>query len=196
MREELQGKIKENKVNLMKNEFVEVIQYHMENRMLINIDRECIPGTTSLTGFPIAFTEEWLLMTNIYDFRDEGYVLIRICDITDAYSKESDSFYEMICIREKLQDKIDDCPVNEISDIGSLLAEINPCRFVSIHCEKETKKCNYFLGKSKMTTDEFVEFASINVDGQWNEVTDIIKISDITMIAFDDNYSKMYYKYT
>ena len=99
-------------------ELHETIQYHIENKMLLNGERTFDNETDVVRGFPIKISEELLLMTVINDFHDEGFVLLRLSDISDAYSKESDAFYEKICISEGLQNKVQQCHVNTICSVN------------------------------------------------------------------------------
>lgn len=82
---------------MMNFEMLEDIIYHIDNKMLITVERNAFESNVH-RGFPVKITDEFLLMTNIIDFYNEGYVLLRCADITDAYSKESDTFYGKICI--------------------------------------------------------------------------------------------------
>lgn len=178
----------------MKNELNEVIQYHIDNKMILNIERAGI-SELNITGFPIFLTGNYLLMTNIYDFHDEGYVLIKTEDITDAYSNEDEAFYETVCIRENLHCKISTCPIKDMQDLKSIIEIIKHGRYITFHCEKENERCNFFMGKVKNISNDYVELLSLGADGKWNDKTDIVYFLDITMIVIDDNYAKMFYKY-
>lgn len=177
---------------------IETINYHINNKLLLNIERE-IYSLERITGFPIKLSKDFLLMTNVYDFHDEGYALIKTDDITDAYSKESDAFYERVCILNGLQKKIDNCPINinSITDIkGVFLELIHLQEYITIHCENEDDECNFFLGKILEISDSGVLFSSLGCDGKWNDKNDYIPFEKITMIVFGDYYSKMFYQYT
>ena len=68
----------------MTSEQKEIIQYHIDNKFIMSIDR-CFNGeTTSTVGFPIFLSDDFILTTIITDFRDEGYAILRTKDITDA----------------------------------------------------------------------------------------------------------------
>lgn len=195
MQEEFLEKIRKNKEDIMKRELIDIVQYHIDNKMILNIEREDISEGVKITGFPIVLTSDYLFMTNIYDFHDEGYVLVKTDDITDAYSNDNETFYESICIKEKLQNKIFDCRIKEVRDIKSFVEAIMKDRYITFHCEKEIEKCNFFMGKVEHITNDFVELLSLGVDGKWDNKPDTIYFTDVTMIAFDDYYSKMFYKY-
>ena len=177
-------------------ELHETIQYHIDNKMLLNVERTFDNETDVVRGFPIKISEELLLMTVINDFHDEGFVLLRLSDISDAYSKESDAFYEKICISEGLQNKVQQCHVNTICSVKCALQQLESYDgFISIECEEQREKCAFFLGKIITSEDDGVTFKDVGVDGEWDNETHKIPYGDITQISFGDNYSKTYYKY-
>ena len=177
-------------------ELHEIIQYHIDNKMLLNIERTFDNETDVVRGFPIKISEELLLMTIINDFHDEGFALLRLSDISDAYSKESDAFYEKICITEGLQNKVQQCHISTICSVKCVLQQLEGYDgFISIECEEQREKCAFFLGKIITAEDYGVTFKDVGVDGEWDNEAHKISYADITQITFGDNYSKTFYKY-
>ena len=76
----------------MTNEKKEIIQYHIDNKFIMTIDRCINDEDTSITGFPICLSEDFVLTTVIVDFHDEGFAIVRTKDVVDVYSKESEIF--------------------------------------------------------------------------------------------------------
>ena len=73
--------------------FFDFLQNHIRNIRTVERDRiEKEP----MSGFPRFVNSEILVMTKIYDFHDEGILVLKTANISDAYSKESDAFYEKI----------------------------------------------------------------------------------------------------
>lgn len=180
----------------MTNDMREVIQYHIDNGFMMTIDRCSNDKVISIEGFPICFSEDFILSTVIVDFHDEGYTILRTKDIIDAYSNESDSFVEQICIAEGLQQKIHQNFINEISAIKQILLQLKDYNgFICIQCEHQEKKCSFYMGKILNVQDGLVQFRDIDMFGEWDKNTDVIPFDEITQITFGDNYSKMYYKY-
>ena len=180
----------------MTDEMREIIQYHIDNKFIMTIDR-CFNGeTTSTTGFPIYLSEEFILMTVIVDFHDEGYAIIRTKDIVDAYSNESDSFNEQICISEGLQDNVQQEYIIEINSLKQILLQLKKYDgFICIQCEQQIERCSFYMGKIISIEDEGVSFKDIGMDGMWDDEIHNIPYEEITQVTFGDNYSKMYYKY-
>ncbi|MGM9937699.1 MAG: hypothetical protein ACI38A_10160 [Candidatus Ornithomonoglobus sp.] len=181
---------------MLSDESREIIQYHIDEKMLIDIERNDIASEETIHGFPLMLSQKFLLMTVIYDFHDEGYCILNTEYITDAYSHESDAFREKICISEGLRDI--PCPefLKGLQNYRQILENLQGYNgFISIQCEKEQQKCNFFLGKINSAENDRVIFHCFGADGMWDDKYDEIMYNDITQITFGDNYSKMLYKY-
>lgn len=181
--------------NTINNEMLETIKYHIDNKMILNIERIFNNETNSLSGFPVMLSENLLLMTVINDFYDEGFAILRLSDISDAYSKESDTFYEKICISENIGIRTSDI-VQEITDLTTVLKQlIKHEGFISIQCENQIERCTFYLGEINAIEQDGVVFKDIDMDGKWDDEPHKILFDEITQITFGDNYSKVFYKY-
>ena len=178
------------------NEIIETIEYHINNEMIIKIKRENIDDNEIL-GFPLGLSEEILLISRVVDFRDDGCLIIRLKDITDAYSLESNSFYEEICKKEGVRAIAqNENPITNISDLHLILSKLVGFKgFVSIQCELEDNELYYVIGEIISVQEKEIKFRSFDLQGKWTDKELSIPIDDITMVGFNDNYSKMFYKY-
>ncbi len=181
---------------MLLNEIVETIKYHIIKKKIIRIERKDMFDAEPINGLPIMLSNRFLLMTVVNDFHDEGYAILNIANITDAYSNEYDTFYEKICISEGLLDIPRPKFLSSIHSYKQIFKCLQVYEgLVSIQCEKQIKRCAFYLGIVKAVKDENVEFLDIGMDGKWDNETHIIQYDEITQINFGDNYSKMYYKY-
>ena len=129
-------------------ELYETIQYHINNKMIINIERLFNGETDIIHGFPIKMSSEFLLMSVINDFHDEGYSILRTSDIVDAYSNESDSFNEQICILEGLQNQVQQECIKELDSLKQIVLQLKNYKgFLCIQCEQQLIKCTFYLGE-------------------------------------------------
>lgn len=181
----------------MTNEQKEIIQYHIDNKFIMKIDR-CFNGETiSVMGFPIFMSDEFLFTTVVTDFHDEGYAVLCVKDIVDAYSNESDSTYEQICVSEGLQDKIQQKNLKGIESLEKILLQLNDYDgFVCIQCEQQIEKCSFYMGNIISVDEKSVVFKDFGPDGKWDDECHAILYEEITQISFADNYSRMFYKYS
>lgn len=172
---------------------IKIIEYHIKNRMLINIERNMIEKEL-IVGFPLFVNDKILIISKIYDFHYEGEVIINTSDVSDAYSNESDVFYEYICKEEKL-DQVTN-PFKDAVDIYSSLLSINTKnQYATIQCEKNSTELYFSIGKIIEVSNEVVMMKVFDAEGKWENDMRKIPIAEITLISVGDYYSKMYYKY-
>ena len=180
----------------MLNEKREIAEYHIQNKLLMDIERNINNTNEVINGFPIYFSEKFIFTTVIVDFHDEGYTILRTKDIIDVYSHESDTFLEQICINEGLQNKIQQNIVNDISSLNKILLQLkNYNGFICVQCEEQAEKCAFYMGRISEVKEDSLIFHSIDMYGKWDENTDSIPLDEITQISFGDNYSTVFYKY-
>lgn len=180
----------------MEKKIFEIIQYHIDNKLIMTIDRCFNDEITSTIGFPICLSDNFVLTTIITDFRDEGYAILRTKDIIDAYSNVRDSFNEQICISEGLQDKIHQEHIKGIDSLKEIFLQLNNYdSFICVQCEQQLERCSFYMGKIVAIDDDTISFKDIGMDGIWDNEIHSIPYEDITQISYGDNYSKMYYKY-
>lgn len=177
----------------MNNEILKTIRYHIKEKLLITIERNQIEEEV-LYGFPLFVNSEILIMTKIYDFRDEGILVLKLSEISDAYSKESDVFFEKICKYEGLDMIINPFPTCEtMYDI--LLIIDTDVQYITVQCEKNESELYFSIGRIEEVTSTAVIMKTFDACGQWEPGVRIIPYEEITMISIGDHYSKTYYKY-
>lgn len=170
---------------------------HIDNKMLLRINRDKLIDNEDIIGFPISVSKNLLLMSCIVDFHDEGYVILRMSDILNAYSLESDAFYEKMCLEEGLKDKaFEQDTLKSIVDIKDVLNQlIDYPGFISISCDLLDSELCFSIGKVVNVENGVVCFRHFTPDGIWENNERNIPIEQITSIVFGDNYSKIYFKY-
>lgn len=172
------------------------IKFHIEEELLLSIKRDRIDNER-IFGFPVYVNDEICVMTNVFDFRDEGIVIFRTGDITDAYSKKSDWFYEHICICEGLRDrKLAGMSFRGAKNMKEALLTVDCShQFVILQCEHQMDEYSFSIGKLIEIKEAHVLFAHFDGEGVWEEKYREIPISEITQIGLDSTYARMYYKY-
>lgn len=177
-------------------EIFESLRYHIENEMIIKIKRDNV-DSDEFVGFPILLSDELLLMSKIVDFRNDGCIVFRVSDITDAYSTSDSDFYEKICKQEGLREKsLEGLCVSEVYNLKSVLSQLLDFNgFVSVGCEFEDNELYYSIGKLVRVERDILYLRHFGLDGQWEEEDREIEISKISFVSFNDSYSKFFYKY-
>jgi hypothetical protein len=175
---------------------IQTIGEHIENKMIITIERERIDKEEKLNGFPILLSNELLVMSKIVDFHEEGFIVLRLEDITDAYSKDSDAFYEEICIKEGLRDKIAENQITDILDFYSVFERLSDYNeYIVIQCEFEDNEQYFSIGKILSIEKDVIHFSNFDKMGMWEESERVIPIDKVTLVSIKDYYTNMFYKY-
>ena len=181
----------------MKANFLGTIKEHIDNKSLLRVDRSDAIDGESIIGFPVCLSDTLLLMSNVVDLHDEGYIIVRLSDITDAYLLESDSFYERMCSGEGLKaNAFDQNTLKDVEDLESVLNQLAGYPgFVSISCDLLDNELCFSIGKIAKIENGMVRFNHFDAEGIWEDTERLIPIAQITSISFGDNYSKIYFKY-
>ena len=178
-------------------DLLSTIKMHIDNKMLLRVERKSSIDDQCILGFPVSVSNDLLLMSQVVDLRDEGYVILRVSDIVDAYSLKSDAFYEKICSNEGLKSIAFE--QNFLKNVSSLKIVLDQLQsyfgFVSIDCSSLDNELIFSIGKIVEVEDECVRFIHFDPSGLWEKNERCIPLNKITSITFGDNYSKMYFKY-
>ncbi len=176
----------------MNKKLKETIEFHIRDKMLLRVERK-IGNEPYIEGFPISLSEKFLLMTCINDFHDEGYTLLRTKDIKKAYSKESIGFYEEMCKKEGLDEKIEPV-ILDLTGFTSVFSELKDYKgFIAV--EREEEGDGFYLGKITAVGETFLRMLTFDSAGKWSDEEDTLMYDGITRISFGDHYSKIFYKY-
>ncbi len=188
---------KENEEKLSKEEIVDIISYHIDNEMIMNVKRDILHNNVVIEGFPLKLSDRLLLITRAVDFCYDGCVILRLEDVTDAYSKEYIAYYEEICKKEGSLDKAKvNNPITDIIDYNTVLKQlIGYEKYISIQCELEDNELDYSIGRISKVEGNIVYFNHFDLEGKWEKEERKIPIEKITMIEYDDNYCNIFSKY-
>lgn len=170
---------------------------HIDNKMLLRVERDNAFDKEAVMGFPLCMSKDLILMSYIVDFHDEGYVILRLSDIADAYSLKTDVFYEKMCSEEGLKDiAFEQNILKSIVDIKDVLNQlIGYVGFISVSCDFLNSELCFSIGRIVSVESEVIYFKHFGPDGVWEDNQRKIPIEQITSVAFGDNYSKVYFKY-
>lgn len=183
----------DHKENLEIMKIEEIISIYIDNVMYIDIERHNIDDAL-IGGFPLYITNEFLVLSKVYDFRNDGITILRIKDITKISPFGHNSFIEDICKSEGL-DKIQNPYIN-LDSINSILSSIDTKEhYVTIQCEESDTELYFSIGIILNVADDYVSMKVFNTNGKWDSKVREIPYKEITLISIDDYYSKMLFKY-
>jgi hypothetical protein len=82
------------------------LREYIERRELVCIRRAFIEES-SMQGFLLAFSDRLLLFQYVYDFRLDGYLIVRRSDVTELSCRDTDRFQRELLEAEGVIERID-----------------------------------------------------------------------------------------
>lgn len=177
-----------------KSEKIEIIKQNIEALHEIKIRRSKI-DPDDLNVIPLAIGQNLVLFQDLYDFDLDGYVIIRIKDITSVIITKSQQFSQFILKEEGILDQIRKPSINSVDNWENVLTELsNFGKNIIVECEgMETSK--FFIGKITAIDKKSLCLLYFNGAGEWDEEPTEILLKDITSISFDSRYINVISKY-
>lgn len=178
---------------MKKTEIREMLIKCIEAGNLVRIDREKIDDQT-LDGVPLMIGRDLLLLHNMYDFQIDGYKIIRIKDINNVRSNETDQFHEFILKEEGIYRQIKRPSILTIDSWGNLFKQLaDSGKNIIVECEVID---DFNLGKIIEVKSKSLIFINFDALGEWD--SDFIEVSfkDITSVYIDSRYATIMSKYT
>lgn len=179
---------------MKKSEQIEVIKQNIEALHEIKIRRSKI-NADDLNVIPLAIGQNLVLLQDLYDFSLDGYVIIRIKDVTSVVITKSQQFSQFILKEEGILNQIRKPLISSIDTWENVLTELsNLGKNIIVECENiDTSK--FFIGKIIALNKESLFILHFNGAGEWDEEPTEILLKDITSISFDSRYINVISKY-
>jgi len=161
----------------------------------ISIKRDVI-DENSLDIVPILLTEDFLLAHYVYDFLVDGYKAIAMKGITRIRRDDIEEYHSSILRKEGIIHKENNIARDEIKNWETFFRFLkNEKLIVDISLEKPEND-SFFVGMITKVGKDSLKILEINPLGRWKEESKKICYSDITLVSFGNNYSKMMLKYS
>ena len=184
-----------------REKIVAKIKEHSEQHLYARITRfsdKKNKDTEVVRGYIVDYSETFILLKIEEDFLFFGYEVIPVKYIKDIRYNENDQYVDYINKSEypKEEFELDKNLKIDLSDWVTLFQSLKNAEKVIIsECEK--RKHNYFaIGSIHHADDEFVYINYLDAQGRLDKEPVDHKFKWITKVTFDDNYSKVFSKYT
>lgn len=174
------------------NKFTEKLKLIIANNDICRIERKSI-DYYKISGKPIVFNDNFLLIYYEYDFEFDGFEILKMCDINDIKYEYVDIYISNILKKEKIMpidNSKNDFIINNLKDICMFF--FNKNENLIIECEK---KSEFNIGKILEVHDEHIVFLNFDGEGTWDIEPLEIYYDDITLISFRNRYLKYMSKY-
>lgn len=170
------------------------LQNYIDCQNQIQIKRKRIDNN-SLECIPLMLGEKLLLVQYLYDYDIDGYMIIRLKDITNIRNGESEKFYEYILKQEQIINQVKKPDLTNVDNWEGLLSELKMFeKNIIIECE-DISGNDFYIGKIIEINKNRVSFLHFNPVGEWEKVPKEIIFKDLTAIRFETRYINIISKY-
>ncbi len=163
----------------------------VRDRKLVSIRRERI-DPNSLQGFILGYSDELLLMQNVYDFRLDGLRVVRSNDITDIKCNTTDELQKELLIAEGLVQKVPFGSAFDLRDWRAIITQLSrECGFMILENEDPESE-TFLIGEVEKITRSSVWLRYFSGAGEWDEKPTKLPFGSITSCQVDTNYINVY----
>lgn len=172
------------------------LKKHIKNKDYVKFYRTGTDGDSNISGFILQMSEEFLLIQTEEEFRLNGYSIIRLDRFNSIQLGKTELFRKKILKKEGVL-KLD-YGINKKINLDSFKSIFRDLKqrdhFAIVECE-DLKETTFTIGEIEKSTKKEVEIKYITSFGTIDKEPTKIKYKDITLIKFDDRYTKLYCKY-
>jgi hypothetical protein len=156
-----------------------------------------LPSEPHHNGFVLGVGRDLVLLQQFHDFYPEGYVVLRVRDVTDVRSGKYERHGERMLAGEGLLERIGipyEVPLQDVP--GFLKALQHRGDNVIVECEDPEEDVeDFYIGQILSVADESLSFANFDALGHWDEAPHVIPIGDVTQVQFETPYVLTFSKY-
>jgi hypothetical protein len=175
-----------------KNRLLRGLEEAMTNREVVKIVRQPKSKLQNVEGFVVGLSEKFVLFNDMNPdyFAINGYACLRIQDIrTGETIGGPEQFVGRAVLLRGIEPTVQaDIDLTEITSL--LLTAGDRFPLVVIHLEKGRPDVCY-IGRVLKVGRRRVTLKTIAPDASWDEEVEKFRLSQITMVQFDDAYSRM-----
>ncbi len=172
------------------------LQSHIDKRDFVKIYRKFKEREENISGFLLAISKDFLLLQVDNEFSLNGYAIMRKDQFDSLRCNKYDKTQKKIYIAEGLLEN--GYGIDKSISLKSWQDIFKTLKFFDYHViiECEDKEEPWFdIGPIKRVNKESVSIQYYDPTGQLESKLTSRKYSDITLVKFDDNYSKTFRKY-
>ena len=147
-----------------------------------------------MQGFLLAFSDSLLLFQYIYDFRLDGYLIIRRSDVTELSCRDTDRFQRELLQAEGVLDRIDFEFSAPIQSFDSFLAS-RPAEEIVVVEDEVSDPQEFLIGTVSHVADAAVHINHFTGIARRADPPEQISTDRITSCQTSTNYIRFYERY-
>ena len=170
-----------------------ILEQSIQNAALCAVNRDYIDPLT-LYGFPVELSGELAAFSFIYDFRPDGYKIVRTSDITEVFSEEAEHFLERI-VRAENPVFVPKPTGFALDSMAALCADLKEKEtIVTVECEGGEENL-FLIGRICRVTKKDIAMRTFDGMGIWDTEEAVVPLGDITCVSIGNAYVEILSKY-
>jgi hypothetical protein len=145
-------------------------------------------------GFILDLSATLVLFHYEFDFRLDGYSVVRVADITAVRSGQYERFTERVFRKEGLIDAVglDDPP--DLTDWRALLFGLKQLkRNVIVECEfNDDERDEFYIGRIERVNQASFSLRHFDALGRWDAAPTQIRYESVTKVRFAERYIEVF----
>lgn len=170
-----------------------LLRTHIANRDLVNIRREGI-DSNSIQGVLLDCSDSLVLIQYIYDFRLDGYMLLRRCDLSEVSCRSTDRFQKELLEAEGVFGQIDFSFRVPVHSFEVFLQSRGEDEIIIVEDESADDP-EFLIGPIANMDKDTVEIGHFTGIARLVEPLPRIAMERITCCQMDTNYIRFYQRY-
>lgn len=176
--------------------FDNLLQKHIDNKDLVLINRTFQNKEVNIDGFILSMSKDFLLLQVVFDFKFDGYSIIRMDQFDSIRYNKFDKTRKNILQAEGSFDKYygheGQISLTNWHDIFIDLEKLD--YHLIIECENK-KNPKFLIGPIEIVKKNKMDILYYDATGKLDKKASSVKYDDITIVWFGDKYSTTFRKY-
>lgn len=174
----------------------EKLKPHVNSRRKIRIERRRL-STPCLNGYLVGLSTCLGMMHCFDDFEPDGYTIFRLEDIESIRCSEYERHWDYMLREEGLLEGLDRHFSIQLSSMeAALSSSAQQAGMLIVECEDgEDDSEDFYIGNLVSVGEKSIRFDNFDALGNWDDRSEVIQTSEITIVQFETTYLKRFSKY-
>ncbi|MEG1687228.1 MAG: hypothetical protein RR022_02645 [Angelakisella sp.] len=181
---------------MTKNETKVWLNGAVVKKSLVALYRDELPDFGDPTGFAVATGPLLAVLARENDFAVDGYLAVRLEDITEAEQVDDNEFVRKLLTGERVYDKVTAPRLTGCDSWHALFGGIQASYGGWLTVEASSEEGSYFyLGSIARLDPNFLYLRQVDANGTVHPEETTVPLQDIVTVGFGGRYCELYRKY-
>lgn len=180
----------------MNQEIIQQLKSAKEKNCLMALYRDELEAVADYTGFVVLVGSQLVVLARESDFALDGYLALRLEDVTFLEQVDDNGFIRGVLAGEKLYDRVSPPRLTDADSWQGLLSGIQASfgGWLTVEALSDDGLC-FFMGVIAGLDSNFLYLWQVDAQGIKHQEQTTVPLQDVVTIAFGGRYIETYRKY-